>query len=130
VPQLERRAGGAGVAVAPVEDAGQAAGASAAPDELATALPEPIVSMSLRAWPADFPEDVAVQRCVPYESCADSVMFLQVLAEPARDRGWDVHLYTPSTSKTRRPASWVSERTRCFTARGPRWDHRGRRTIT
>ena len=66
---------------------------SAALDELATALPEPIVSMSLRAWPADFPEDIAVQRRVPYESRADSVMYCQVLAELAHDRGWAVHLY-------------------------------------
>ena len=66
---------------------------SAALDELATASPEPIVSMSLRAWPADFPEDIAVQRRVPYESRADSVMYRQVLAELAHDRGWVVHLY-------------------------------------
>jgi hypothetical protein len=67
--------------------------ASAALDELATALPEPIVSMSLRAWPADFPQDVAVQRRAPYESRADSIMYRQVLADLARDRGWEVHLY-------------------------------------
>jgi hypothetical protein len=67
--------------------------ASAALDELATALVEPIVSMSLRAWPADFPEDIAVQRRVPYESRADSVMYRQVLAELACERGWVVHLY-------------------------------------
>jgi hypothetical protein len=66
---------------------------SAALDGLATALPEPIVSMSLRAWPADFPEDIAVQRRVPYESRADTVMYCKVLAELARDRGWDVHLF-------------------------------------
>ena len=66
---------------------------SAALDDLAAALHEPIVSMSLRAWPADFPEDIAVQRRVPYESRADSVMYLQTLAELARDRGWDVHCY-------------------------------------
>jgi hypothetical protein len=66
---------------------------SAALDELATALPEPIVSMSLRAWPVDFPEDIALQRRVPYESRADSVMYCQVLAELARERGWVVHLY-------------------------------------
>ena len=62
-------------------------------DELSAALPEPIVSVSLRAWPADFPEDIAVQRRVPYESRADSVMYRQVLAELGRDRGWAVHLY-------------------------------------
>jgi hypothetical protein len=66
---------------------------SAALDELATALPEPIVSMSLRAWPVDFPEDIAVQRRAPFESRADSVMYRQVLAELAQVRGWEVHLY-------------------------------------
>lgn len=62
-------------------------------DKLSTSLPEPIVSMSLRAWPTDFPIDIAVQRRVPYESRADSVMYRQVLADLARDRGWEVHLY-------------------------------------
>jgi hypothetical protein len=66
---------------------------SASLDELATALPEPIVSMSLRAWPSDFPDDIGVQRRVPYEARADSVMYRQVLAELARARGWQVHLY-------------------------------------
>ena len=67
--------------------------AAVALDELAAASPAPIVSISLRAWPADFPTDVAVQRQVPYESRADSVMYLQVLAEAAEARGWAVHLY-------------------------------------
>ena len=62
-------------------------------DELATAVRGPIVSMSLRAWPLDFPEDIAVQRRAPYEAQADSVMYRQVLAEVARARGWEVHLY-------------------------------------
>ena len=67
--------------------------ASAALEEIAAALTEPITSLSLRAWPANFPEDIAVQRRVPYESRADSVMYRQVLAELARERGWVVHLY-------------------------------------
>lgn len=66
---------------------------SASLSELSAAVPEPILSMSLRAWPADFPDDVAVQRRAPYEAQADSVMYRQVLAEVARARGWDVHLY-------------------------------------
>ena len=66
---------------------------SASLDEVARALPEPIVSMSLRAWPLDFPADIAVQRRAPYESHADSIMYRQVLAELARARGWDVCLY-------------------------------------
>ena len=48
--------------------------------------------MSLRAWPLDFPDDIAVQRRAPYESRADSVMYRQVLADLAR-AGWHVHLY-------------------------------------
>jgi hypothetical protein len=66
---------------------------SAALDELAAGLPEPIESMSLRAWPPDFPDDIAVQRRPPYEARADSVMYRKVLAEAADARGWDVHLY-------------------------------------
>jgi hypothetical protein len=66
---------------------------SAALDEIAAAVSEPVVSMSLRAWPLDFPDDIAVQRRVPHEARADSVMYRQVLAECARARGWDVHLY-------------------------------------
>jgi hypothetical protein len=66
---------------------------SASLDDLATALPEPIVSISLRAWPRDFPDDIAVQRRAPYESHADSIMYRQVLADVAGARGWDVHLY-------------------------------------
>lgn len=60
---------------------------------LAGDVGERIVSISVRAWPADFPQDVAVQRRVPYESRADSVMYCEILAEVAREVGWDVHLY-------------------------------------
>ena len=67
--------------------------ANAAFDELAAALPEPIVSISLRRWPPEFPEDIAVQRRVPWESRADAVMYRQILSELAHDRGWEVHLY-------------------------------------
>jgi hypothetical protein len=66
---------------------------AAALDELAAAVRGPIESVSLRGWPAEFPADIAVQRRVPYESRADPVMYRQVLAELARDRGWAVHLY-------------------------------------
>ena len=66
---------------------------SAALDDLVGALPESIASLSLRAVPADFPSDIAVLRRVPYESRADSVMYLRVLAELGRDRGWAIHFY-------------------------------------
>jgi hypothetical protein len=66
---------------------------SASLDELAAALPEPLLSVSLRAWPRNFPRDIAVQRRAPYEARADAVMYRHVLCELALARGWDVHLY-------------------------------------
>jgi hypothetical protein len=66
---------------------------STALDELAASVGKPIVSMSVRAWPADFPEAIAVQRRVPYESRADSVMYCQVLAELGGERSWKVAFY-------------------------------------
>jgi hypothetical protein len=71
--------------------------ASAALDQLAAALPEPVASISLRAWPADFPDDIAVQRRPPYEARVDAIMYRQVLSELAHARGWDVHLYHAKT---------------------------------
>ena len=62
-------------------------------DELQAALPGQIASLSLRAWPQDFPDDITVLRRSPYESHADSVMYRTVLAELAHARGWSVHLY-------------------------------------
>lgn len=56
----------------------------AAFDDIANALPEPLVSISLRTWPMDFPEDIAVQRRAPYEARADAIMYRQVLAELAQ----------------------------------------------
>jgi hypothetical protein len=66
---------------------------AAALDELTTALPAPLRSVSLRAWPLDFPDDIAVQRRAPYEARADAIMYRQELAELAHARGWSVHLY-------------------------------------
>jgi hypothetical protein len=66
---------------------------SAALDELVAVLPEPVVSIALRAWPMDFPEDIAVQLRAPYESRADAIMYRQVLAEAAAARNWEVRLY-------------------------------------
>jgi hypothetical protein len=66
---------------------------SAALDDLAGALPAPVVSISLRLWPADFPDDIAVQLRAPYEARADAIMYRESLAELARTRGWEVHCY-------------------------------------
>jgi hypothetical protein len=66
---------------------------SAALDDLAGALPAPVVSISLRFWPADFPDDIAIQRRSPYEARADAIMYRQLLAELASARGWEVHGY-------------------------------------
>ena len=65
--------------------------ASAAFDEIAAAVP--VTSISLRAWPPDFPSDIAVQRRVPWEARADAVMYRQELSELAHARSWEVHLY-------------------------------------
>lgn len=73
--------------------AARAAGAALA--EIAAAVPAPITGICLRAWPLDFPEDVAVLRRPPYNARADSVMYLQVLDDAARARGWTVHTYDP-----------------------------------
>jgi hypothetical protein len=66
---------------------------SASLAELADSLAAPIVSMSVRSWPPDFPSDISSQRRPPYDSRADSVMYCEVLAELAHSRGWAVHLY-------------------------------------
>ncbi len=66
---------------------------SAAFDDLAATLSEPVQSISLRTWPLDFPDDIAVQRRAPYEARADAIMYRQELAELAHARGWEVHLY-------------------------------------
>jgi hypothetical protein len=71
----------------------------------------------LRAWPADFPEDIAVQRRVPYESRADSVMYCKVLAELARERGWVVRAYDAKTVEGE-ATRILGERANVF--RGPR----------
>jgi hypothetical protein len=98
-------------------------------DELAVALPAPVTAICLRAWPADFPTDIAVQRRVPYESRADSVMYRQVLADAAQARGWDVHLYDNDVEA--RAASVLGDRAHDVlhgprAALGPPWtkDHR------
>ncbi|MBV9410116.1 MAG: hypothetical protein JO148_00860, partial [Acidimicrobiia bacterium] len=103
--------------------------AAAALDELSSALAEPIVSISLQAWPADFPDKIAIQRVVPYESRADSVMYRQVLAEVARARGWAVnhHAKDVESQAARLLGAHADEVLRGPRARlGPPWtkDHR------
>jgi hypothetical protein len=78
----------------------------------------PIVSMSLRAWPPDFPDDIAVLRRVPYEARADAIMYRQVLAELAHERGWEVHLYVAKDVEGQ-AASRLAERAEAV-LRGPR----------
>ena len=103
---------------------------SAALDEIAAAVSEPIVSISLRAWPLDFPDDITVQLRVPYESRADAIMYRQILSDVAHARGWNVHLY-PAKDVLGQAASLLSERTDEVlqgprAALGPPWtkDHR------
>ena len=98
-------------------------------DALANAVPGAITSMSLRAWPADFPDDIAVQRRVPYESRADSVMYRQVLAELAEQRGWTVQFYDAKDVEVEAVRILGQQATGYSSARGRAWGPRGRRTI-
>jgi hypothetical protein len=91
---------------------------SAALDELAGALPGPVVSISLRSWPPDFPEDIAVQRRAPYEARADAIMYRRLLAELGRARGWEVHCYDAKQVEAR-AADLLGERAEQV-LRGPR----------
>ena len=61
------------------------------------ALPTGVTSISLRAWPADFPDDIATLRSNAYEAKADSVMYVQILDDVARARGWSVHQFNAAT---------------------------------
>ena len=83
---------GAAALVATVRASIARAGAAAL-DELAAALPAPVVSISLRLWPPGFPQDIATQRRAPYEARADAIMYREELAELAHARGWEVHCY-------------------------------------
>jgi len=67
---------------------------AAALDEIATAVDEPVVSISLRTWPPEFPDDIAIQRRPPYEARADAIMYRQIIADLARARHWHVHVYS------------------------------------
>jgi hypothetical protein len=91
---------------------------SAAFDEIAAALPEPVVSISLRAWPPDFPDAIVVQRRPPYEARVDAIMYRKVLSELAHARGWDVHFYDAKAVEGQ-AASMLGERADDV-LRGPR----------
>jgi hypothetical protein len=85
--------GGAGARMVAEVRASALRAASASLDQLAASLPEPVVPVSLRAWPPGFPDDIAVRRRPPCESRAGPVMYCRVLAGRARVRGWAVHLF-------------------------------------
>ena len=101
---------------------------SAALDDLAAALPQPITSLSVRGRPADLPDDITVLRRVPYESRADSVMYCQVLAELALAHGWEAHRYDAKEVEARAAAILGDQAHQVLTARGPRSARRGPRT--
>jgi hypothetical protein len=84
---------GATAALVETVRASVARATSTALDEITSALPDRVVSISLRTWPPDFPDDIAVQRRSPYEARADAIMYRQVLSELADARGWEVHLF-------------------------------------
>jgi hypothetical protein len=73
---------------------------STALDDIAATLPEPVVSISLRTWPSNFPEDIAIQLRAPYEARADAIMYRQILADLPQARGWRVHFYDAKRVET------------------------------
>jgi hypothetical protein len=91
-----------GVAAAPIHSDGKALDDDAVA-ELVTAVRASAVRTTAAALDElsadldDFPTDIAVQRRVPWEARADSVMYRQVLAGQARGRGWAVHLFDAGT---------------------------------
>ena len=104
--------------------------ASAALDELAAALPEPVVSISLRIWPLDFPDrhrrpapsalrEPRRRHHVPRRCCPSSHTLGTGTSTSTSRR----------TSSVRRPACWASGPMRSCRVLGRRWGHRGRRTI-
>ena len=64
---------------------------------LANDLGQQVVSMSIRALPSKFPDDIATRRRAPYESGADAIMYRRVLAGLARSRSWNLHFYNAKT---------------------------------
>jgi hypothetical protein len=103
---------------------------SAALDDLVAALPAPVVSISLRFWPPDFPDDIAVQRRAPHEARADAIMYRHLLAELGHARGWEVHCYDAKHVEAQ-AADLLGERADAVlraprAALGPPWtkDHR------
>jgi hypothetical protein len=103
---------------------------SASLDALAAALRLPIASISLRALPPNFPEDIAVLRRAPYEARADAVMYRGVLVALAQDRGWAVQFYDAKTVLAE-AAAVLGDRTEAVlegprATLGPPWtkDHR------
>jgi len=99
--------------------------ASASLDRLTASLPGPIVSMSLRAWPLDFPDDVAVQRRPPYDSGPTRSCTARCSRSAPTCAAGTFTCSTPGPSRRGRPGSSVHEPAMYFTCRGQRWDRPG-----
>lgn len=104
--------------------------AAAALDEIQAAVGEPVRSISVRDWADGMPTDIAILRQPPWESRVDSVMYCQVLAQQAAERGWAVHRFDARTVE-RDAAAILGDRadevlTGPRKALGPPWskDHR------
>ena len=98
---------------------------------IAAALPEPVVSLSLRSWPPDFPDDIAVQRRVAVgEPGRRGHVPPGARRARARARLGRPPLRREGRAWVRRPACWGSGPTRSCRVRGrrlgPPWtkDHR------
>lgn len=85
------------VALVAATRAAAARATAASLDELAADLPAPVESLSMRLLPTSFPTDMPTLRQSPWEARADAVMYREILAAAARDRGWRVDEYDAKT---------------------------------
>ena len=102
---------------------------TAALDEIAAALPAPVLSISLRAWPrtspTTSPSSVArrmrpgpTPSCIARSSPSSRTLVAGKSTSMTRSQWW-----------VKRSACWLSGPTRSCRDLGPRWGHPGRRTI-
>jgi hypothetical protein len=90
-------------------------------------LPGGIDGICLRHSPPDFPTDLATLRRSPWEARADAIMYREILADAAAERGWAVHRYDAKTAEADVAARLGADLLHAPRARlGPPWtkDHR------
>ena len=94
--------------------------------QLADSLGEPVSSISLRAWPLGFPDDIAVQRRTRRGPTRSGTARYSPNA-PTSSGGGSTFT-TLRMSRRGQPGFWPAGLTRCCTGLRPGWGRRGQRT--